>query len=47
MRSPDTELLEVAVAGAERVTLRLVPVLCGVVVAASWVAGCLAIVLPA
>jgi hypothetical protein len=40
MPTPDTETLD----GRGRDLL--VPVLCGIVVASSWAAGCLAIVLP-
>jgi len=45
MPTPVTETLDVVVAGRARDLL--VPVLCGAVLASSWVAGCLAIVLPA
>jgi hypothetical protein len=43
MPTPDTETLAVP---AGRGRDLLVPALCGIVVASSWAAGCLAIVLP-
>lgn len=45
MLSPVTEQLDVVETGGGR-TLPLVPALCGVVIAVSWVAGCLAVVVP-
>jgi hypothetical protein len=48
MPTPDTEALTVVGARSREVRFpALVPTLCGIVVAGSWFAGCLAVVLPA